>query len=41
MNDKAQKIAEAQRMRAEGKSLFQIAVALGVSKDWLRAYAGL
>ena len=34
-------IQHAREMRADGKSLFQIATALGVTKEWLRAYAGL
>ena len=31
----------AARRRAEGDSLFRIAVDLGVTKEWLRTYAGL
>lgn len=38
---KADKINAAWAMRAAGKSLYEIAVTLGVTKDWLREYAGL
>lgn len=41
MNDKQALISKAQAMRAEGASLYAIAVALGVTKEWLRHYAGL
>lgn len=34
-------IAAAWTLREQGKSLFEIAMALGVSKEWLRTYAGL
>jgi hypothetical protein len=36
---KLEQIAAAQRMRAEGASLFEIARTLGVTKEWLRTYA--
>lgn len=35
------KIAQALSLRAAGQSLYAIATELGVSKDWLRTYAGL
>jgi len=31
----------AQRRRSDGKSLYAIATELGVTKEWLRTYAGL
>ena len=33
--------AEAGRLRAEGRSLYAIAVELGVTKEWLRERAGV
>lgn len=36
---KLELIAAAQRMRAEGSSLYEIATTLGVTKEWLREYA--
>lgn len=36
---KLELIAAAQRMRAEGLSLYLIATTLGVTKEWLREYA--
>lgn len=41
MADKQEIIAKAWVMRANGESLFAIARALGVSKEWLRHYAGM
>lgn len=40
-SSKAELIARAWAMRAEGASLYAIATALGVSKEWLRHYAGM
>ncbi len=34
-------IAKAWTMRMAGATLFQIAIELKVSKDWLRHYAGM
>lgn len=34
-------VATAQRLRAEGLSLFAIGQQVGRSKEWLREYAGL
>lgn len=39
--DRAAKVARAWALRDEGRSLFAIASELGVTKEWLRAYAGL
>lgn len=39
--DRAAQIRRAQAMRAEGRSIFEIATTLGRSKEWLREYAGL
>jgi hypothetical protein len=39
--ERDRKVAEALVMALNGKSLFQIAIALGVTKEWLRTYAGL
>jgi hypothetical protein len=39
--ERQQLTSKAWEMRANGHSLYAIAVALGVSKEWLREYAGL
>lgn len=39
--DRERKVWRAQALRAEGKSLFAIATELGVTKEWLRHYAGI
>lgn len=41
MDDKQRLIVEARAMRAAGKSLYEIATRLRVTKEWLRTYAGL
>src|SRR5262245_23799817 len=38
---RADKVARAQALAAEGLSLYEVARTLGVTKDWLREYAGL
>lgn len=40
-DQKRERIARAHQLRAAGYSLWQIATELGVSKEWLREYAGM
>ena len=38
---KQERIAKAWVLRTAGASLFEIATQLGVTKEWLRTYAGM
>lgn len=40
-NPRERTVRAAQEMKASGMSLYAIAVQLGVTKEWLREYAGL